>query len=318
MNQNSLPSVSIVIPTFNGERTIGTLLDRILSQSHPPEQIVVIDSSSTDRTVSEVRARGIEPLIIERSEFNHGRTRNLGARMTDSEVVVFMTQDAVPCSNLLIENLLQGFVDPKVAGAYGRQITSEDAPLLERFLRGFNYPPVRLTKRLPMTVSMGIKTFFFSNVCSAVRRDVFFDVGGFPEVLPLNEDMALAYRILKKGYSIIYEPDATVYHTHRFSLYERCLRYYRIGLSVGLMQIHREVGCSSEGIRYLKEGIRFFFRMGRPHYIFYFFLDTLLRSVAFQLGLMRGASRSNGEAERVEEVPGVFKQSKENQRFSGV
>jgi rhamnosyltransferase len=281
-------SISVIIPTLNAEKIIGEIIDALKGQSVCPKEFIIIDSGSRDHTLEIIKSKGIEPISIKKEEFHHGRTRNLGASLARGEVLVFMTQDALPYDRYLIENLLRPLRNAYAVASFARQLPREDASPIERFLRGFNYPPERVLKHEGLVQRLGIKTYFFSNVCSAVLTNAFKEVGGFPENVPLNEDMLLAYRLLKRGYKVSYEPDARVYHSHKLSPYQQFLRYYRIGQSLGITGVYKEIHYSSEGIRYLREGMRYLIKEGEFLYIIPFIFDVIIRYTGFQLGLKRG------------------------------
>ncbi len=292
-------SISVIIPTLNAEKTIGEIIDALREQSLCPEELIVIDSGSKDHTLEIIKSKGIEPISIKKEDFHHGRTRNLGASLAKGEVLVFMTQDALPYDRYLIENLLKPLRNTSAVASFARQLPKEDASPIERFLRRFNYPPERILKHQGLVQQLGIKTYFFSNVCSAVVTDVFKEVGGFPENVPLNEDMLLAYRLLKKGYKVSYEPDAKVYHSHNLSPYRQFMRYYRIGQSLGITGIYKEIHYSSEGMRYLREGMKYLIKEKEFLYIIPFIFDVAIRYTGFQLGLKRG--RNSDSASKHEE-----------------
>ena len=94
-----MPGVSVVIPVRDGERHLGSLLTALRREQ--PDEVLVIDSGSRDRSLEIARAAGVEILEIEASEFGHGRTRNLGAERTSGELICFLTQDAVPVAGWL-------------------------------------------------------------------------------------------------------------------------------------------------------------------------------------------------------------------------
>ncbi|MEM5609685.1 hypothetical protein AAHB63_02810 [Bacillus thuringiensis] len=103
-----------------------------------------------------------------------------------------MTQDAIPYDNQLISKLVDSLEDEEVVVSYARQIPREDANLLEKFARSFNYPEVSILKSKDSIGEMGVKAFFNSNVCSAYKRDWFLQLGKFPTKVILNEDMIFA------------------------------------------------------------------------------------------------------------------------------
>ncbi len=251
--------VSVIIPTKNGGQYLRKLFSSLKEQSIEPVQILIVDSSSEDDTLKICKDFGVDLIQIDAKTFDHGGTRNLAASKAKGNVLVFMTQDALFRDSECLENLIKPLLEEfMVVASYARQIHREDANPVERFARFFNYPPMGVTKGMDDLPKLGIKTFFFSNVCSAVKKDIFEEVGGFPEKTILNEDMFLAAKLLQKGYKIAYQPDAVVYHSHNYSLATQFKRYFDIGVFFSRNRWIRDLASSErEGIKYLNELIRF-------------------------------------------------------------
>ena len=222
--------VSVIVPTLNAEAWITEQLDMLLSQTVKAE-ILVIDSGSADHTASIVASYGerVRLLRINRGEFDHGGTRDFALRQSTGDYVLFFTQDAVPADQRCIEKLLAAFSSPDIAAVYGRQIARPDAPEYEKLTRQFNYPDQARIWQEADIPRYGVKAYFFSNVCSAYRRHAYLSVGGFDHPIISNEDMMMAAKLLHAGYTLAYTPEATVYHSHRYTLAEELRRNVRIG-----------------------------------------------------------------------------------------
>ena len=224
-------NVSVIIPTLNAERWVSQQLNMLLSQTVKAE-ILVIDSGSTDRTVSIAASHGerVRLLQFPRENFDHGGTRDFALRQSSGDYVLFFTQDAIPTDQHCIEKLLSAFSSPDIAAVYGRQIARPDAPEYEKLTRQFNYPEQAKIWRESDIPLYGVKSYFFSNVCSAYRREAYFPVGGFDTPILCNEDMMMAAKLLHAGYALAYTPEAAVYHSHRYTLGEEYRRNKKIGL----------------------------------------------------------------------------------------
>jgi rhamnosyltransferase len=245
--------VGIVIPVLNGSHYLPLLMQRLREQTQQCAQILIIDSASTDDSAAQARALGASVLTIERKDFNHGATRNLGAEvlMKDGvEVLVFMTQDALPGDEFFIANLVAPLGASGVVAAYARQIPYDDAVPLERFARAYNYPAISAIRSQENVAKNGLKAFFFSNVASAIRVDSFRRIGGFPTDVIMNEDMVLCARVFKSGQRVAYCADAIVRHSHNYSLRQQFKRYFDIGAFIA--ESH-EVGgrVGGEGVRFV-------------------------------------------------------------------
>lgn len=243
--------ISVIIPTLNAQKYIEKLIDKLKAQKLEQElEIIVIDSASDDKTVQIARDAGARVLEINRAEFDHGGTRNLGWRSANGDIICFMTQDALPVDDLYLSNLIQGFEDNDVVMISGRQVPKSDANYVERLTRAFNYPAISNVRSQKDIESMGIKAYFFSDVCAAYRRSFLEETGGFDSPIISNEDMLLAAKALQAGYRVRYEAKAEVYHSHNFSLRYQYCRNFDVAV---FMEMYKDIvkgdGTTEEGIR---------------------------------------------------------------------
>jgi rhamnosyltransferase len=278
--------VSVIVPTRNGGRYLGRLFKTLKEQTFRSVQILVVDSSSDDDTSSICKAFGADLIQTDAKSFDHGGTRNLAASKAIGDVLVLMTQDALFKNNDCLKNLIRPLEDPIIAASYGRQIPREDANPIEIFARHFNYPSVKSVKRFEDLPKLGVKTFFFSNACSAIKRSAYEEVGGFPEKTIMNEDMFLAAKFIVKGYRIAYQPDAVVYHSHNYSLGIQFKRYFDIGVFFYRNRWIKDLSNSErEGIKYLKEELRFLSFNEKKKWIPYALADIAIRFLGYRMGL---------------------------------
>jgi rhamnosyltransferase len=281
--------ISVVIPTFNAGTCIGHLLSKLKSQDTAPFEIIIIDSSSADDTVKIAKESGARTIVIPKQTFNHGKTRNIAALGARGDILVFMTQDALPVDNSLLRMLTAPLGEPDIGVAFGRHIPRTDASLLEIFARHFNYPDKGSVKGISDIRDYGIKTFFSSNACSAVKKDLFLNAGMFPEGIRANEDMLIAARLILQGYKIAYVADAKVFHSHNYSLLKQFRRYYNIGSSLRnnkwILDHARPEG---EGMKFMKEQVRFVLKQHRFFLVPYIFLESVTKYAGFRIGLIAG------------------------------
>ncbi|MBI5675569.1 MAG: glycosyltransferase [Nitrospirae bacterium] len=276
--------ISVIIPTRNAEGHIHRLLDSLKKQSVPSETIV-IDSSSSDNTVSIAESLGAKTKIIVRGLFGHGKTRNLGVNLASGDIIIFLTQDALPADEHFLKNLIKPLDNPEIAAAYGRQIPKADAKPTEKFSRFFNYPDTPLIKDSSAFSRLGIKTFFFSNVCSAIRRKEFEELRGFSENLIMNEDMLFACRLIKSGYKIAYVPEASVIHSHNYSLRQQFRRYFDIGVFLRKnLETLNYVDPNNVGVRFLREEIRYLMKNGYYRWCPYLAGESISKFIGYKLG----------------------------------
>ena len=192
-------------------------------------------------------------------------------RFSRADIVVFMTDDAVPADEHLIEELVKAFEQRGPQGeavimAYARQLPDKDCPLAERYTRSFNYPEESCVKTRADLERMGIKTFFASNVCCAYDREKFWFQGGFIRRTIFNEDMIFAGKaLLQDDYAVAYAAGARVIHSHNYNCRQQFKRNFDLAVS---QADHPELfGCvrsESEGIRLVKSTACFLIRRGKP------------------------------------------------------
>ena len=220
-------TASILIPTKNAGGIIAAVLTAVTSQKTSfPYEVIVVDSGSTDQTLSIVAGYpDVRLLTIPAAEFGHGKTRNLAAQASTGEFLVFITHDAIPVSGDWLENLVGPLRrDPSIAGAFGRHVAHQDADVftkrdLEQHFAGFLAHPTLLSKttdpaRYESDTGWRGLLHFFSNNNSVLRRSV-WALHPFPDV-EFAEDQIWAATIIEHGYAKLYVPDAVVAHSHAY------------------------------------------------------------------------------------------------------
>jgi rhamnosyltransferase len=227
------PRVSILIPTLDAERYLDRLLRALAGQIvEGGHEVRVIDSDSGDCTRQRLRAAGIHVTRIERAEFQHSATRNRLASEARGELLVFLSQDALPVDEHFLAELVAPFNDERVAGCTSRILPNPgDDPLTARtVLDAYDArsdPEVRElagADRLDGMPAGERATFLrFNNVASCIRRSVLESLP-FPDV-PFGEDSAWAERALFAGHRIAFAPKSVVYHAHTYTPGEAFERY---------------------------------------------------------------------------------------------
>lgn len=264
--------VDVVIPTYKPGKKFSRLLKMLQRQTWPVGKIIVMNTEKS--FWNEHGFEGIKNLEVHhltKEEFDHGETRNRGMRFSRADIVVFMTDDAVPADEHLIEALVKAFEQRGPQGeavimAYARQLPDKDCPLAEWYTRSFNYPEESCVKTRADLEQMGIKTFFASNVCCAYDREKFWFQGGFIRRTIFNEDMIFAGKaLLQDDYAVAYVAGARVIHSHNYNCRQQFKRNFDLAVS---QADHPELfGCvrsESEGIRLVKSTARFLIRRGKP------------------------------------------------------
>ena len=231
MNTANTQKVAVLIPTLNAGKNWDQVLHKIALQRFNIQSLIVIDSESEDDTITTALKYKAEIMTIKRSEFSHGYARDkLIQKYPGFDIYVFFTQDAVLASPLSLGNLIAAFDDPAVGVAYGRQLPNADATLFEANNRNFNYPDKSLIKSGNDVSKYGFKTIFCSNSFAAYRATAYADAEGFPVDCFFGEDTLLAAKMISKSWKIAYKADATVYHSHNFTIKEEFKRSFQIGM----------------------------------------------------------------------------------------
>ncbi|MEM1450321.1 MAG: glycosyltransferase [Planctomycetota bacterium] len=224
------PTVSVLMPTWQGMEFLARVLDALAAQRYSGEwDLLAIDSSSTDGTWELLGERAESfpvPMRCERIhgvEFDHGDTRNLLAARSRGEILVFLTQDAIPASHDWLQTLVANFDDPEVGAAYCRNVPRPDADVLTKVFsaRDPGYAEGRRETRLPAAdeyAAMGPHErrllYNFNDVASAFRRDL-WERHPFPRT-PFGEDVLMARAFLEAGFTVVYDDVATVEHSHDY------------------------------------------------------------------------------------------------------
>ena len=221
--------ISIIIPTFNAENYLPKLLKNLKNQTVSFE-LIIIDSSSTDNTVTIAKDYTDKIIIIPQIEFDHGGTRTKAAKVATGDIIVFLTQDALPYNDQSIERILEPFNDSKVGAAYGKQLAYDETSLFGKHLREFNYTDTSYIRTLDDKEKYGIKTAFLSDSFAAYRRTALEKVSWFKDGLIVGEDSYAGAKILLQNYALAYCANAKVYHSHSYSIIEEFKRYFDIGV----------------------------------------------------------------------------------------
>ena len=285
--------VTVLIPTFRPDRKLNELLRRLSKQTMLPSRVLLMNTVEGDEdgqlTDSVDEFRDCFPVLsvfhVDRKEFDHGGTRHLGMSFADTELVLCMTQDAIPKDRHLISSLAKWFDDPLVAAAYGRQLAAKGCSPEERFTRSFNYPETSRVKSKEDLEELGIKTFFCSDVCAMWRRETYFEMGGFERRTIFNEDMILAGKMIRAGYRVVYDADAQVWHSHSYSCVKQLKRNFDLGVS---QAEHPEVfsmaSSTGEGIKMVKQNAAWLLRSGNGIRIPKLVLDSGCKYIGYFLG----------------------------------
>ena len=263
MKPSLVDRTCIIIPTWNAARTWPAMEKALRQQKIPLTRVLIVDSSSSDDTPTLVRRSGCRLKVIPKKSFGHGATRQLAAELLpNAEILVYLTQDALLCTETSLADLVAAFENPEVGACYGRQLSRPEAGALEQHARLFNYPEASALRTFGDRRTLGFRAAYFSNSFAAYRRVAFEQVGGFPLDTIVSEDVSVAARMLIAGWKVAYQADATVIHSHDFTLLEEFSRYFDIGVHHGrerwILNAFGHVG--GEGKKFMLSEAQFLFK----------------------------------------------------------
>ena len=286
----------VIVPVYRPDNKLDALLASLLRQLAAPRRIILMITADRedDREARALAQRlaerdpRIETHPVAKKEYDHAGTRNRGVSLMEegAQYVLLMTQDAVPDGDHLTERLIARLSeDDRICAAYARQLADRDTAIPEKLARRFNYPAESYVKSIADLQTLGIKTYFCSNVCAMYRKSVFDELNGFEAPAIFNEDMVFAAKALKAGYKIAYEADARVFHAHAYTLLQQYRRSFDNGVSQAIHEeVFKGVPAETEGKRYVRETIRTLARVKQTGRIPYFLLQCACRYAGFQKG----------------------------------
>jgi rhamnosyltransferase len=236
--------ISIVIPACNEEENISNCLEAIFAQETDCHfEVLVIDSGSTDSTLLQVkRFSRVKIMQIKPEEFGHGKTRNLGARSSTGDYIVFLNADAIPANNQWLECLIEVIKsDDSLAGVFSRHLPRPDA---------HQYVVCDLIKSMPELKRIKSKAsrfdfLLFSTVSAIIPRSVWYKYP-FDDSVVIAEDQNWARTVINHGLKVEYIPDSMVIHSHNYSLRE--LFFIKKQVSSSLKGFENRIWAASFGL----------------------------------------------------------------------
>lgn len=210
---------SIIIRSYNEEKYIGRLIVGIQKQNiFDPNniEIVVVDSGSTDSTVSISKQLGAKVIEISKEEFSFGRALNIGCAAATNEILIFASAHVYPLYNNWLETVISNLGDINVGLVYGRQIGNESTKFSEHQI---------FKKWFPEISNFNQNHPFCNNANCAIKKSL-WETQPYDENLTGLEDLDWAQKILNKNYKIVYNATAVIVHIHD-ETYDKIKNRYR-------------------------------------------------------------------------------------------
>lgn len=223
--------ISVVVPVRDEEESIRVLLEGLLSQTLPPNEIVITDGGSIDATreiIEEFISSGAPVRLIRQQAALPGRGRNVGVEHSQGEWVAFTDGGNRPEPDWLANLAAKVGDNSCVDVVYGSY-----EPVIDSFFRecaaiAYVPPPVEVDGMLT-------RSRFIAS--ALMRRRVWEEVGGFPEHLRSGEDLLFMRKIDRKGFRTLPAPRAVVHWSIQPNLwrtFKRFTSYARSNIRAGL------------------------------------------------------------------------------------
>jgi len=195
---------SVVIRSYNEEKHIGKLLSGIAEQTAGDVEVILVDSGSTDATISIASRFGAKVLAINKDEFTFGRSLNIGCKAASGEFIVLASAHVYPVYRDWIEHLLAPFEDDRTSLVYGKQRGDETTKYSENQIFRKWFPDKSIVQQ---------NHPFCNNANVAIRKSSWQQIH-YNELLTGLEDLDWAKRAVQAGGRIVYSDKAEIAHVH--------------------------------------------------------------------------------------------------------
>ena len=279
-------TVTVIIPTYKPGQMFMRLIKQINNQTYPVQRIRVINTDkSLWNPIFDGLSDKMEVVHIAKGAFDHGGTRDAVARIVDTDVMFYLTQDVSLQDESVFAEMMKFFNRQDVKAVYARQLPQRDCKTIESYTRSFNYPSNSQIKGKEDIERLGIKTYFCSNVCAAYDRETYIRLGGFVRKTIFNEDMIYAGTLIQAGYRVAYAAKACVLHSHNYNNREQLRRNFDLAVSqVDNPQIFMGMKSEGEGIRLVKRTAKYLWQIHKPWLILTLFTTSVAKYTGYWLG----------------------------------
>jgi glycosyltransferase involved in cell wall biosynthesis len=220
--------VSIIIPVKNGEKHLEKCISSLKNLTYPELEIIFINDGSTDNTGEILKKSNVK--VVETEGIGPSRARNLALNEAKGEFVAFTDSDCLVKGNW-IDELLRGFTNEKIVGVGGDQLSPSDETDFGRNVQDFMKCIGMITGYIKAEKKLKkLKEVKHNPTCNVMyRKSILLELGGFCPGLWPGEDVELDWRITKKGYKLLFNPEAIVYHYRPESPKKYCKMMYSYG-----------------------------------------------------------------------------------------
>ena len=209
---SAAPSISVVVPVYNGGEAFRECLQSIRALDPPPLEVIVVDDGSTDGSGDVAREFGAEVILLPGSANGPARARNRGAAEARGDILYFVDADVTVQADNLAKLAHRFSSDPGLAAIIG---SYDDAPAAPGFFAQYKNLIHHYTHQIARSEG---STFW--GACGAMLRNVYQEMGGFDEsyVRPCIEDIELGYRLRRAGHRILLDRDLQIKHLKAWTM----------------------------------------------------------------------------------------------------
>lgn len=272
---------SVIILTKNAGERFDEVLKAVFNQKKKSFEVIIMDSESTDNTISIAKKYKTKIIKISPTEFKHGKTRNFGAKIAKGKYLVYLTHDAVPANSNWLFELVSPLKNKRIAGVYARQVPRKNENMIDKFFYLSLYPS---EDKIWGSKNYSQGDNIFSDVSSAIRKDVLLKYP-FDNDIIVSEDYEWAKKILSKGYELFYSSNAQVIHSHSYNFTQLFKRCFDIGVSYKeIYQKEKTKGFLIKGVKIHIKQLQYLFKNKVSYLIPYAIFKDAVKFLAINLG----------------------------------
>lgn len=281
-------NIDIICPLYNAEKYIINLNYNILKQKKVNiNKIKYILTKSSDNTENLLKENNIEYELIKPKEFSHSLTREKTALKSESDILVFITQDIEIINENWLYELVKPIINNEAEATFSRQISKYNN--IEKYTREKNYPKESYIVSKKDIKTLGLRTFFFSDASSAIKKDIFVKLNGYDNKnFPTNEDMYIAYKLIMNNYKIKYCSKSVIVHSHNLTFKELYKRYYDTGVFFKQNNYLNNYSVNSSGLDLAKYILKRAIKELNIKVILRYPIDMIIRYIAMKDGRKNG------------------------------
>lgn len=203
--------ISVVMPVYNEEANIIDTLDAIYSNTVLPDEVIMADGGSTDRTVQLVKEKFPQVIIVDNQMKHAASGRNVGIKHAKGDIIAFTDGDCIVAEDW-IENISEAFKNNDIDGLGGKVLIAPPVNHIEEYWGNLAWNLIMSFGDTPYVVEQCTLNDAFVTANCAYKRDLLIKLNGFSNWFANNaEDVDLCWRAIKSGAKLMYIPGIRIY-----------------------------------------------------------------------------------------------------------